>query len=33
MNLNKIRHKKETEELLMSIIKDCETLIKKPIQN
>ena len=28
MNLNTIRPKNETEDLLLSITKDCETLIK-----
>ena len=29
MNLNKIKPKKEIEDLLLSIIKNCETLVKQ----
>ena len=32
MNLNKIRHKNETEDLSLSITKNCETLIKQTLR-
>ena len=32
MNSNLIRPKNETEDLLLSIIKNCESLLNKPIE-